>query len=303
MARFTSCKGAAAETVQVMSRKNRYKEAFQEQGNLAGLGVAAAVSAALLNPLPLVAGLVAEAAYLLTVPDSKWYQKRLTKRQEQAVLARRKQLMDATLPTLEPEVQNRFARLVRVREQLGEKATPDQNWMQDVLRKLDYLMEKFLVFAAKDLEFRRYLAGVWQNQCGEERLVAPTPIGGSTPPAPQLRRASQMVQEVQKSYAGEISELRRTQEADADLNARSILEKRVEVLEQRAEGIGKIGRILTNLQHQMGLLEDTFGLINDQIHARSPEQVLSDIESVVYQTDSMTKLLEDLAPFQDSEAD
>ena len=31
-------------------------------------------------------------------------------------------------------------------------------------------------------------------------------------------------------------------------------------------------------------MEDTFGLINDEIRARSPEQVLADIEDVVLQT-------------------
>jgi len=50
----------------------------------------------------------------------------------------------------------------------------------------------------------------------------------------------------------------------------------------------------------MELLEDSFGLINDQMRARSPEQVLADIEGVVYQTDSMTQLLEELAPYQQS---
>jgi hypothetical protein len=44
-------------------------------------------------------------------------------------------------------------------------------------------------------------------------------------------------------------------------------------------------------------MEDTFGLINDEIRARSPEQVLADIEDVVSQSDSLTETLQDVSPF------
>ncbi len=89
---------------------------------------------------------------------------------------------------------------------------------------------------------------------------------------------------------------------ETDASTKAVLEKRIQVLTQRSEGVGKIGRILTNLQYQLSLLEDTFGLINDQIRARSPEQVLADIEGVVDQTDSMTQLLEELAPYEQASA-
>jgi len=39
-------------------------------------------------------------------------------------------------------------------------------------------------------------------------------------------------------------------------------------------------------------------VINDEIRARSPEQILSDIEDVVFQTETMTSLLEEVAPFE-----
>lgn len=45
-------------------------------------------------------------------------------------------------------------------------------------------------------------------------------------------------------------------------------------------------------------MEDTFGMINDEIRARSPEQVLADIEDVVFQTNAMTSALEEVAPFE-----
>lgn len=68
------------------------------------------------------------------------------------------------------------------------------------------------------------------------------------------------------------------------------------ILKQRQEYVEKIDKILTNLGHEMDLPEDPFGLISDQIRARPPAPAPADIEGVVYQTDSMTKLLEELAP-------
>jgi hypothetical protein len=41
-------------------------------------------------------------------------------------------------------------------------------------------------------------------------------------------------------------------------------------------------------------------LISDEIRARPPEQVLSDIDDVVFQTKTMTELLEEVAPYENA---
>lgn len=298
------------------NKPNRYLEAFKENSNLVGLSTLVAASAALLTPLPLVAGLVAEAAYLLFVPDSKWYASRMSRRSDAEVEQRRQQLKAQTLPLLDPAMQGRFTRLEEIRRQINTQAQQDQKWFQEVLRKLDYLLEKFLLFGAKEAEFRAYLGNVWLDECGQNsphlgaRPQYPRAGGGrqsSAPrssqaprsiPPPPMDRVAQLVKDVQASYTSEVSEVEVLRKDEQDENTKMVLDKRIEVLQQRTEGVGKIGRILTNLQYQLALLEDTFGLINDQIRARSPEQVLADIDGVVYQTDSMTKLLDELAPFE-----
>lgn len=302
------------------SKSNRYLEAFKEGSNLVGLTTLVAASAALLTPLPLVAGLVAEAAYLLFVPDSKWYASRLSRKSDAEVEQRRRQLKDQTLPLLDPDMQGRFTRLEEIRRQIDTQAQQDQKWFQEVLRKLDYLLEKFLLFGAKEAEFRNYLGNVWLDECSERsRQPGPRPplprVGGNRPssapprssqsprvPAPPMDRVAQLVKDIQASYSAAVAQVETLRKDETDENTKMVLDKRVEVLQQRTEGVGKIGRILTNLQYQLSLLEDTFGLINDQIRARSPEQVLADIDGVVYQTDSMTKLLDELAPFEPTNA-
>lgn len=277
------------------SKRSRYLEAFQESGNVIGLTSLIAASVALLSPLPILAGLVVEAAYLLFVPDSRWYDSRLSRRNDAQIEERRRQLKVQTFTQLDSEMQGRFTRLEEIRTQINAQAQEDKKWFLTVLRKLDYLLEKFLLFASKEAGFRRYIGSVWTDECSSRQRTAPRSPDDMT--APSAHRAAQMVTEVQASYKREIEQAEALQAKESDTNTKAVLDKRIQVLQQRSEGVGKIGRILTNLQYQLALLEDTFGLINDQIRARSPEQVLADIEGVVYQTDSMTQLLEELAPY------
>jgi hypothetical protein len=311
-----------------MSNTNRYLQAFKEQGNVIGLTSAVALSAALLNPLPLLVGLVAEAAYLIFIPDSKWYAARLSTRFDAEVEVRRQQVKQQVMPLLAPAMRERFLRLELCRGAIGrqpvDRSVPGgDRWFREVLRKLDFLLEKFLNFARREAEFRRHLETLLEEARGltptfPRVLTTSTEASRKrarnrpgTPPrrevdiplheAPRAagsRWIEETVAEIQAHYQQEIEEIQETAAGDQDPNTQAVLEKRLDVLRRRQEGIGKIGKILRNLNHQLELLEDTFGLINDEIRARSPEQVLSEIEDVVGQTESMTQLLEEIAPFE-----
>lgn len=285
-------------------KKSRVGEALKENFNMVGLAGAVALSAATLNPLPLLAGLVVEAAYLLFVPDTKWYEKRLSRRFDDEIVARRAALKAETFPLIPYDQQGRFERLENIRGQI--KTNPgmeNADWFREVVRKLDYLLEKFLMFARKDVEFRSYLQSVLMEK-GEVRdeprrrgRGREDEEGPRFPPLSE-RWVQETVNVLQARYNGEIASVQKQMEREEDANTEAIMQKRMEVLEQRREHVARIGKILTNLGHQMELLEDSFGLINDQLRARSPEQVLADIEGVVFQTDSMTRLLDELAPYE-----
>ncbi|HLK58655.1 MAG TPA: hypothetical protein VKU00_18940 [Chthonomonadaceae bacterium] len=314
-----------------MMRVNRFREAFKEHANLIGVVGAVALSAALLNPLPLLVGLVAEAAYLLFVPDSKWYEQRLSRKFDAEVEARRRKLKDQTLPQLRPETRDRFLQLEEIRKQVDTQSQDDKEWYREVLRKLDYLLEKFLMFASKEVQFRTYL----ESLRDQARSDAPTPmkfsdydvgepdrnsrrnrrhayddiprrpltIGTEPEATPQELDADdlkvqQMVTEVQKAYTRERERLLQMLEKEQESETKAVLEKRADVLQRRYEFVGRMGKIITNVNHQLSLVQDTFGLINDEIRARSPEQILADIEEVVVATDSMTEALEELAPYE-----
>ena len=280
---------------------NRYLEAFKETYNIVGLAGVVAVSAALLMPLPILVGLVAEAAYILFVSDSRWYQLRLAQRFDAEIEARREELKTRILPTIQPAMQARFANLERVRQSINEQAIEQADWFREVLRKLDFLLEKFLHFAAKDAQFQQYLQSVLAQECG---ISNPANLK-SRAPAPNNGVANNdwtqaAIERIQAQYDGELQVLKTNIANERDDSTRAVLEKRLDVLGRRREYIGKIGRIQINLRHQLSLLEDTFGLIADEIRAQPPEQVLADINDVVSQTNTMTQLLEDFAPFENS---
>lgn len=282
---------------------NKTLEAFKEGYNAIGLAGMFVISAATLNPLPLLAAAVAEAAYLLFVPDSKWYDRRLSAKYDAEIVRRREELKQKVFPTLGAPVQARFSRLEAVRNQIGGQTFEGKRWYREVLRKLDYLMEKFLLFASKQVQFQSYLSSVLEEV--DPASAAPPPIHSRS-----LKRAPiaeeeygdgwihDTVQTIQRRYSQEVEEIDRLLAQDENLHNQAVLDKRKEVLARRRQYVGQMGEILINLGHQLHLMEDTFGLINDEIRARSPEQVLADIEDVVHQTDNLTETLQEVAPFE-----
>ncbi len=288
---------------------NRYLAALKENYNLIGLAATASAVMAIGSLPLLLVGIVAEAAYLIFVPDSGWYGAHLSRRDDALVQARRDELKKKTLPLLRLELQTRFERLETVRREIDGQSVSDATWLREILRKLDFLLEKFLHFAVKEEQFRAYLSEARQEVEAQSRParapIRQMPNGRAresnsvaSPGASSDASLSESVSVVQSAYDREIAVIQADFEAETDNSTRPILEKRLEVLRRRREFIGKIGKIVSNLRHQLALLEDTFGLISDELLARPPEQVLADIEDVVSQTNTMTQVLEELAPFE-----
>ena len=276
-----------------MPAPNRVRDAFMEGANTVGLASLVALSAATLNPLPLIFGAVAEAAYLLFVPDSKWYAERIETKYDAEVARRRERLKLEVLPTVAGTTADRFLRLEYVRSQIDTQTGGDRKPYRQVLRKLDYLLEKFLLFGQKQAQFRAYLTNLLQEV---ENRPAESPDKRQML-EPGEGWARKTAAKIQEHYEKEIEGMNEHLLKETNLHTTAILEKRKEVLQRRGQYVERIAETLTNLGHQLGLMEDTFGLINDEIRARSPEQVLADIDGVVNQTDSLTERLEEVAPF------
>lgn len=291
-----------------------------EGPNLVALTGLVATSAALLNPIPLLAGLVAEAAYLLFIPDTKWYEKRLKKKFDDEVYARRELLKQQTFPIVRPGIRREFLRLEQVRSQIENQVHIEDPWFREAMRKLDFLMEKYLQFAQKEAQFANYLVGVYREVCDKLPDHELREMGQIVPPKPPPRKgrrvsddeeddeglpstinvSDEWVQEVAsaiaKVYDRELKSLDESLDGEVVVANQNLIEKRKQVIVRRQEFITRVSQIMSNLGLQMSLMSDTFGLINDEIRARSPEQVLSDIDEVVLQATSLTEALDEMTP-------
>ncbi len=287
-----------------------------------------ATAAALVSPIPLLVGIVAEVAYLLFVPDSKWFAQRLETKFDAEVISRREALKKQVFAQVRPDIMVKFSRLEEARSMIEGQARKENKWFREALRKLDFLMEKYLVFAAKEAQFCNYLTTLVDESrdkmtSDQRRRVGQTskaelktretfaPTREAAPPTwdvaskyatvpqfivPTEKWVQNTVEVIQEHHSDEISDLGKRTEEESVLATRSILVKRKEVLERRHQFVGRIGQILSNLGHQMELMSDTFGLINDEIRARSPEQVLADIDEVVLTTTSLTEAIDEITP-------
>ena len=284
-----------------------------------------AATLALTNPIPLVLGLAAEAVYLLFVPDSNWYSVRLKAKFDAEVQARLEKLRGQVFPQIHSSVKEQFTRLQSARDQIGQQSRSEETWFREALRKLDFLMEKYLQFALKESQFIKYLNSLVDeaydnlNQDEKRKLdslvnraavkikpprqtdydssTTTTSIPSQGPP-PSEDWNNTVAEVLFSQYGREIEDLKTRSESEQVLATKSILDKRVEILSRRQEFVERIVQILNNLRHQMQLMTDTFGLINDEIRARSPEQVLADIDEVVTTTNSLTEAIEAVTPLE-----
>ncbi len=103
---------------QYRSVRSRLAEALREPGNIMGAAGLVALAAALVSPLPLLVGVVCEAAYLLFVPDTAWFTRRLESRFDAEVKQHRQELRDKVFPKVRDEVKQRFMWLEQSRANL-----------------------------------------------------------------------------------------------------------------------------------------------------------------------------------------
>lgn len=124
-----------------MDLKHRLQTAIKEDGNIVALAGTAALSLALLNPLPILIGLVAETIYLMYVPDSRWYANRLSHRYDAEVRGRRMEIRARQFGELPSSVSERWDDLEALRGAISARNISEKPEWLKFLRRVDYLME------------------------------------------------------------------------------------------------------------------------------------------------------------------
>ena len=127
-----------------MTLKERTRKAFLEDSNIVVLAGSIALSFALLTPVPALVAFVAEAAYLLYVPDSRGYGLHLLRRYDRETVKRRAHLRKTQSLASSSSATATLDQLDALRAAVSrQKATDDAPWLT-LLRSVDALLNELV---------------------------------------------------------------------------------------------------------------------------------------------------------------
>ncbi|HKX28941.1 MAG TPA: hypothetical protein VJ302_14685 [Blastocatellia bacterium] len=246
------------------------KEALKEPINIGGLllaGAAAVFSATAgpFEPTTVLAGaLIAEGIYLVTVPASTLY-RRIVDRRSRHLLEelRRKQRTDL-IKTFDPREREAVEYLNWMKRQIGDNYKKFARLTEDPpqLRELETTWEAFVDLLDEYRRRKNHLRTI--NRQAVEN---------------QLRQAERTAQ-----YS--------------DQATRPLHEKNVEILRRRLQTFDDIERSVKRVEAQLQMIENFFGLVNDQIVTMpTPEHILTlDFDSLLSSIEMTKEILQQTAP-------
>lgn len=217
------------------------KEALKEPANFWGLAGFAVAAAYTMSPIPLAAALVAEGAYLATVPATNVYRKLVKER-------RRKQL--------------RAAR-DRQREQLIKGFDPREREAVEYLRFLkNQIYSNYRKFAGAG-ELPHNIATLDQRW---EDFVDLLDV--------YRRRKNHLRSINRQAVQNQLTQAYRQMEAAPDERTKRVQQANVEILKRRVGAFDDLEKSVKIVEGQLQSIENFFGLVNDQIVTLpTPERV------------------------------
>ncbi len=246
------------------------KEALKEPVNIGGLllaGAAAVYSAttSFLDPTLVLAGaLIAEGAYLATVPASSFYRRIVDRRSRHLIDAhRRKQRMEM-IKQFDPREREAVEYLSWMKNQIASNYKKFARISEEPhqIRELETTWESFVDLLDEYRRRKNHLRTI-NRQTVEN----------------QLRTAERTMQ-------------------FAEPATRPLHEKNVEILRRRLQTFDDIERSVKRVEAQLQMIENFFGLVNDQVVTMpTPEHILSmDFDSLLSSIEMTKEILQQTAP-------
>jgi hypothetical protein len=219
------------------------KEAVMEPANFWGMAGFAVAAAYTWSPIPLAAALVAEGAYLATVPASSLYRRLVDNRNRKRLADVRRKQRDRMIDSFDP----------RERE-----AVLYLRWLKDKI------FENYVKFTgAKDLPLNiRSLEQRWED------FVDLLDV---------YRRRKHHLRSINRqAVQNQLTQAERSVEAAPDDRSRRIQQANVEILRRRLAQFSELERSVKLVEGQLQSIENFFGLVNDQVVTLpTPERVSS----------------------------
>jgi hypothetical protein len=219
------------------------KEAVMEPANFWGMAGFAVAAAYTWSPIPLAAALVAEGAYLATVPASSLYRRLVDNRNRKRLADLRRKQRDRMIDGFDP----------RERE-----AVNYLRWLKD------RIFENYVKFTgAKDLPMNiRSLEQRWED------FVDLLDV---------YRRRKYHLRSINRqAVQNQLAQAERAVETAPDERSRRIQQANVEILRRRLAQFSELERSVKLVEGQLQSIENFFGLVNDQVVTLpTPERVSS----------------------------
>jgi hypothetical protein len=254
----------------MMQKVSYIKEALKEPLNIAGLVVAgtAAAGAAFVSvfePAFILAGaLAAEAAYLTMVPASGFYRRIVDQRQRRKLEAARNKQREALIRSFDPREREAVEYLSWMKEQISSNFRKFARLQDEPpqIRELQTAWEAFVDLLDEYRRRKNHLRTI--NRQAVEN---------------QLRQAERAV-------------------LYADDTTRPMHEKNVEILRRRIQTFDDIERSVKRVEAQLQMIENFFGLVNDQVVTMpTPEHISAlDFDSLLASIEMTKDMLQQTAP-------
>ena len=245
------------------------KEALKEPVNiggllLAGLGAVYAMTMGVDPTWVLGGALVAEGAYLATVPASGLYRRLVNSRSRGLLSERRKQERLELIKTFDPREREAVEYLSWMKKQIGDNFKKFSGMREEPpqLRELETTWEAFVDLLDEYRRRKNHLRSI--NRQAVEN---------------QLRQAERQWQTAEDA-------------------TKSLHEKNVEILRRRLNTFDDIERSVKRVEAQLQMIENFFGLVNDQVVTMpSPEQIqLLDFDTLLASIEATKDILSQTAP-------
>lgn len=217
------------------------KEAFKEPLNFWGMAGFAVAAAYVQDVTPLAAALVAESAYLITVPASSIYRRLVDRREKQRQQKLREQQREAQIKGFDPREREAVEYLRWMKNQIYSNYKKFTNTKQipQNIQSLDQRWEDFVDLLDVYRRRKQHLRSI-NRQAVQNQLV-------------QAERAV---------------------ETAKDDREKRIQKANVEILRRRVAAFNDIERSVKLVEGQLQSIENFFGLVNDQVVTLpTPERV------------------------------
>ena len=219
------------------------KEAVMEPVNFWGMAGFAVAAAYTWSPIPLAAALVAEGAYLATVPASSIYRRLVDGRNRKRLMDQRNRMRERLIESFDPREREAVLYLKWLKNKIFDnylKFTGSKNLPTNI-RSLEQRWEDFVD-----------LLDVYRRRKHHLRSIN--------------RQAVQ----------NQLTQAERAVESSPDDRARRIQQANVEILKRRLAQFSELERSVKLVEGQLQSIENFFGLVNDQVVTLpTPERVSS----------------------------